>query len=38
MLELFKAGAVDLIQADRFGDITAAWTGDKALEKVQGEL
>ncbi len=27
LLELFKAGAVDLLQADRFGDITAAWTG-----------
>ncbi len=28
LLELFKAGAVDLNQGDRFGDITASWTGD----------
>ena len=28
LLELFKAGAVDLTQGDRFGDITAAWTGE----------
>jgi segregation and condensation protein A len=27
LLELFKAGAVDLVQADRFGDIRASWTG-----------
>jgi chromatin segregation and condensation protein Rec8/ScpA/Scc1 (kleisin family) len=28
LLELFKAGAVDLVQADRFGDIRASWTGE----------
>lgn len=27
LLELFKAGAIDLIQADRFGSIEAVWTG-----------
>lgn len=26
LLELFKAGAVDLVQADRFGDIAVSWT------------
>lgn len=28
LLEMFKAGAVELGQADRFGDITATWTGE----------
>lgn len=28
LLELFKSGAIDLLQGDRFGDITAAWTGE----------
>ena len=28
LLEMFKAGAVDLGQGERFGDITARWTGD----------
>lgn len=28
LLELFKAGAVDLEQAERFGDICARWTGE----------
>ncbi|HEV2754891.1 MAG TPA: ScpA family protein [Actinomycetota bacterium] len=27
LLELFKAGAVDLVQVERFGDIRAEWTG-----------
>ncbi len=27
LLELFKAGAIELDQADRFGAITATWTG-----------
>lgn len=27
LLELYKAGAIELGQADRFGDIRAAWTG-----------
>lgn len=39
LLELFKAGAVDLSQADRFGDIRATWTGDvsalEALDEVE---
>lgn len=37
LLEMFKAGAVELGQADRFGDITASWTGegeDELLELV----
>lgn len=37
LLEMFKAGAVDLGQGDRFGDITASWTGegeDELLELV----
>ena len=28
LLELFKAGAVDLVQGDRFGEITASWTDE----------
>jgi segregation and condensation protein A len=28
LLELFKAGAIELGQAARFGDITAVWTGE----------
>jgi segregation and condensation protein A len=28
LLELYKAGAVELAQFDRFGDITAEWTGE----------
>lgn len=28
LLEMFKAGAVEIGQADRFGDITATWTGE----------
>lgn len=34
LLELFKAGAIDLRQADRFGDITAEWTGDVELSSI----
>jgi segregation and condensation protein A len=34
LLELFKAGAIDLQQHDRFGSITAVWTGDVAIEEV----
>ena len=30
LLELFKAGAVELVQAHRFGDIQARWTGESA--------
>jgi segregation and condensation protein A len=34
LLELFKAGAIDLEQRDRFGDITAAWTGEAEADEV----
>lgn len=34
LLELFKAGAVDLSQAERFGEIIATWTGDVDVEAV----
>jgi segregation and condensation protein A len=34
LLELFKAGAVELSQVDRFGDITARWTGEAETEEV----
>lgn len=35
LLEMFKAGAVDLGQADRFGDITAVWTGEGDNELLE---
>jgi segregation and condensation protein A len=35
LLEMFKAGAVELGQADRFGDITAQWTGEGEDELLQ---
>lgn len=38
LLELFKAGAVDLTQAERFGDIRARWTGEVAAEAVVDEV
>jgi len=34
LLELFKAGAVELDQADRFGDITASWTGEVFAQDI----
>ncbi|MGH2778647.1 MAG: segregation and condensation protein A [Actinomycetota bacterium] len=34
LLELFKAGAVDIEQFDRFGDIRASWTGDANPEDM----
>lgn len=34
LLELFKAGAIELDQAERFGDITASWTGAAEAEEV----
>lgn len=34
LLELFKAGAIDLEQKDRFGSIKATWTGDVGTEEV----
>lgn len=37
LLELFKAGAVDLYQADRFGDIQASWTGNVHLHDILEE-
>lgn len=37
LLELFKAGAIDLEQATRFGDITASWTGEVAVDEVMAE-
>ena len=37
LLELFKAGAVDLVQVERFGDIRATWTGDAEAEDVLAE-
>jgi segregation and condensation protein A len=37
LLELFKAGAIELDQADRWGDITVAWSGDVPLEEVVRE-
>ena len=37
LLELFKAGAIDLDQAGRFGDITATWTGEVDADEVLSE-
>lgn len=37
LLELFKAGAVDLVQVERFGDIRATWTGDADADDVLEE-
>lgn len=37
LLELFKAGAIDLDQAARFGDITATWTGEVGADAVLEE-
>ncbi len=37
LLELFKAGAVDISQADRFGDIVAVWTGEVGVLEVVDE-
>lgn len=34
LLELFKAGAIDLVQDDRFGSIRALWTGDVSLDEA----
>jgi segregation and condensation protein A len=34
ILELFKAGAIDIAQADRFGDIVASWTGEIDVAEV----
>ena len=37
LLELFKAGAIDLGQAGRWGDITVAWTGEVDAGTVLAE-
>lgn len=37
LLELFKAGAIELSQAGRFGDITARWTGAVPVDEVVAE-
>lgn len=34
LLELYKAGAIELDQAERFGDIRATWTGDAEAAAV----
>jgi segregation and condensation protein A len=34
LLELYKAGAIELTQADRWGAIRASWTGDVAPAEV----
>lgn len=34
LLELFKAGAVDLDQIDRWGDISVEWTGETTVDAV----
>jgi len=35
LLEMFKAGAIDLGQGERFGDITAEWTGEDEGELME---
>jgi len=35
LLEMFKAGTVELGQGDRFGDITASWTGEGETELLE---
>ena len=37
LLELFKAGAVELDQVVSFGDITASWTGDVTPDEVMAD-
>ena len=31
LLEMYKQGLVDLVQAERFGDIQVRWIGDEAM-------
>ena len=38
LLELFKAGAVELAQAESFGTIRATWTGDVPAEVVLDDV
>jgi segregation and condensation protein A len=37
LLELYKAGAIELHQAERFGDIRATWTGETDAAEVLEE-
>ena len=37
LLELFKAGAIELSQAVSFGDITASWTGEVTPDEVMAD-
>lgn len=37
LLELYKGGAIDLVQAHRFGDIRALWTGAVEVDSVLAE-
>lgn len=38
LLEMLKAGAVELSQSDRFGSIEARWTGELDADEVLGEV
>lgn len=38
LLELFKAGAIDLRQTERFGAIEASWTGAAEAEEVMADV
>lgn len=38
LLELFKAGAIDLSQHDRFGDIEAVWTGEAEMDEILADV
>lgn len=38
LLELFKAGAVDLVQGGRFGEIQAVWTKGVRAEQVLADI
>lgn len=38
LLELFKAGAVELSQEDRFGAIQALWTGDASADEILADV
>lgn len=38
LLELYKAGAIEISQHDRFGDIEATWTGDAELEAILSDV
>lgn len=38
LLELFKAGVVEVLQAERFGDIRARWIGEGDVEVIAAEV